>query len=164
MITRRADVEMMNIIMLVSVEGVGGWGGDDHYLCIPGLDLSLFFQAVQPSYPAQFCPTANMVTLTTTVTTTHGLTQHSNSGVKARVTTDSIIHLARVCLSTLSFESFALRVNTKFKLYVYLNSDPVLNAFCIFGATVYLTISHCSELNVLRLPAFRNVRKCIIGK
>lgn len=80
MITRRADVEMMNIIMLVSVEGVGGVGGY-HYLCIPGLDLSLFFN------PAQFCPTANMVTLTTAVTTTHGLTQHSNSSVKTRVTT-----------------------------------------------------------------------------
>ena len=81
---RRADAEMMNVMMLVSVEGVGR---GMMIIISVSLDLALFSQA--QCYPAQ-PTTANMVTttaLTTAATTTHGLTQNSNSGVKTRVTT-----------------------------------------------------------------------------
>ena len=82
---RRADAEMMNVMMLVSVEGVGR---GMMIIISVSLDLALFSKAqCNPAQPI----TANMVTttaaLTTAATTTHGLTQSSNSAVKTRVTT-----------------------------------------------------------------------------
>ena len=133
-----------------------GWGGDDHYLCIPGLDLSLFSQAVQPS---PVLPNNK-----------YGNTHHSSHiNTWSDNTATPMLkyvwqHVVGTCLSV----NAAIRVpclSIKGQTHVKLKTkgDPVSNVNLALPCLT--TISHCSKLNVLKPSSFQECLKVdIIGK
>ena len=92
---RRADAEVMNVMMLVSVEG------DDHYLSIPGPRFVLP-GSVLPS-PAHYSKYGNN---NSTHHSSHNNTwSDSKQQQRCQNICDNILQLARVCLLMLEFQS-----------------------------------------------------------
>ena len=134
-----------------------GWGGDDHYLCIPGLDLSLFSPPVQPS------PVLPNNKYGNTHHSSHNNTWSDNNTATAVLKyvwqhESWHVSVCSCCYSSpvhVNKRSNACKVEDK--------GDPVSNVILVLPCLT--TISHCSKLNVLKPSSFQECLKVdIIGK